>query len=217
MATLTNVQLYNLSQDELLPIIEVIDNLTSDDTTKPLSAYQGKVLKGLVDTLSGISSFSTEVVTELPSTGTNGVLYLKLSDNGGTSNIYDEYIWVTSTSTFEKLGVFVDVDNINNSISTLQDTVSTLQSTISELQNAVTTINNNISSIQTDLSSVTTTVNSINADFGNLVTNVQTLQTSVSTNTTNISTINSTIEDIQSDIEDITPPTGYELVMIAKN
>ena len=217
MATLSEVQLYNLSQDEILPIIEVIDNLTSDDTTKPLSAYQGKVLKGLVDAISSVSSFTTEVVPELPSTGTNGVLYLMLSDNSGTSNIYDEYIWVTSTNSFEKLGVFVDVDNINSTISTLQNTVSSLQSTVTGTQNAIDSLQTSINTNTTNISNLTTRVSEVETKASSLAGDYETLQGTVSTNTNNIATINSTITSIQSNITAVTPPDGYELVMITKN
>ena len=38
---------------------DIINNLTSDETTKPLSAYQGKVLKGLVDNKADTSSLAS--------------------------------------------------------------------------------------------------------------------------------------------------------------
>ena len=166
---------------------------------------------------SGVSSFTTEVVTELPSTGTNGVLYLMLSDNSGTSNIYDEYIWVTSTNTFEKLGVFVDVDNINSTISTLQNTVSSLQSIVTGMQGTIDSLQTSINTNTTNISSLTTRVSEVETKASNLAGEYETLHNTVSTNTNNITTINSTITSIQSDIDGITPPDGYELVMITKN
>ena len=41
-----------------IQFVDVINNLTSTSTTAPLSAYQGNVLKGLVDTIN--STLSTE-------------------------------------------------------------------------------------------------------------------------------------------------------------
>ena len=62
-----------------------------------------------VDELIGqITGLSVEVVTELPSTGTNGIIYL-MAHSHGTGDGYDEYIWVASKSTFEKVGN-TDVD-----------------------------------------------------------------------------------------------------------
>lgn len=58
--------------------------------------------------LSGITGVSFEVVNSLPATGENGVIYL-LSNSGSSPNIYDEYIWLSASSSFEKIGT-TDVD-----------------------------------------------------------------------------------------------------------
>lgn len=51
----------------------------------------------------GGAGFSVEIVDELPETGENGIMYLVL--NGGAEpDVYDEYLWVDSTSKFEKVG-----------------------------------------------------------------------------------------------------------------
>ena len=57
-----------------------------------------------VDNLIGaIKNISIEVVSSLPSTGASNIIYLV--SNGGTDpNAYDEYVWVASTSKFEKIG-----------------------------------------------------------------------------------------------------------------
>lgn len=46
--------------------------------------------------------FTVSIVSELPSTGENGVMYLVPSADGETGNIYIEYIWVDNK--FEKIG-----------------------------------------------------------------------------------------------------------------
>ena len=51
--------------------------------------------------ISGLSGFSTTVVSSLPATGELGTFYL-VSNGGSGTNIYDEYIWLGNT--FEKLG-----------------------------------------------------------------------------------------------------------------
>lgn len=42
-------QLYSLSGDQILPKVQVVNNLTSTDATKPLAAAQGKVIKTWID------------------------------------------------------------------------------------------------------------------------------------------------------------------------
>lgn len=61
--------------------------------------------------LSKITSISVEVVTALPTTGTNGIIYL-VSHSHGTNDAYDEYVWVASKSAFEKIGS-TDIDLSN--------------------------------------------------------------------------------------------------------
>lgn len=53
------------------------------------------------DAISGITEFEFSVVDALPKTGEKGVIYL-VAHAHGTSDIYDEYIWVTDK--FEKIG-----------------------------------------------------------------------------------------------------------------
>lgn len=61
--------------------------------------------------LSNITSISIEIVNALPTTGTNGVIYL-VAHSHGTSDAYDEYMWVVSKSAFEKIGS-TDIDLSN--------------------------------------------------------------------------------------------------------
>lgn len=61
--------------------------------------------------LSSISSISFEVVTTLPTTGENGVFYL-VAHSHGTGDAYDEYVWIESQSSFEKIGT-TDIDLSN--------------------------------------------------------------------------------------------------------
>lgn len=50
-----------------------------------------------------IASIRYEKVTSLPATGSNGVIYL-VAHSHGTQDIYDEYIWLSETKTYEKIG-----------------------------------------------------------------------------------------------------------------
>lgn len=74
-------------------IAQPVDNLNSVSEYVPLSANQGRVLKGMID---AITSFSYEVVQTLPASGENSKIYLlPIDESGGPAdNIYEEYIWV---------------------------------------------------------------------------------------------------------------------------
>lgn len=58
--------------------------------------------------IAAIKTISIEVVSTLPTTGASNVIYL-VSNGGTNQNAYDEYVWVASTSKFEKIGT-TDVD-----------------------------------------------------------------------------------------------------------
>lgn len=67
------------------------------------------VSTAVANAVSGITSFKFEVVSQLPSTGEAGTIYL-VSNGGSGQNIYDEYIWVNNK--FEKIGTTaVDLSN----------------------------------------------------------------------------------------------------------
>lgn len=55
--------------------------------------------------IAAIKTITISVVDTLPSTGESNVIYLVPKSGGGTTqNVKDEYIWVASTSSFEKIG-----------------------------------------------------------------------------------------------------------------
>ena len=68
----------------------IIDNLTSSDTEKALSARQGKILKELIDNLANLQ---ITVVDTLPTTGESNIIYLIKKVGTGT-DIHDEYVYV---------------------------------------------------------------------------------------------------------------------------
>jgi len=62
--------------------------------------------------LEGITGIDFQVVQSLPATGTKGVIYLMSNGSSAASNIYDEYIWLNSSSSYEKIGTTqVDLTN----------------------------------------------------------------------------------------------------------
>lgn len=84
--------------------------------TKPIytasevgATTSSEVSSMIASAVSGITSFSTEIVSTLPSTGVTGRIYFKTGDSN-TNDIYEEYIYVNNA--WEKLGNF-DATNID--------------------------------------------------------------------------------------------------------
>lgn len=77
--------------------------------TAPTSDSNPATKKYVDDAIGDITQFEFQVVSELPTTGTKGVIYL-VAHAHGDNDIYDEYIWVTNK--FEKIGN-TDVDLSN--------------------------------------------------------------------------------------------------------
>ena len=84
----------------------IIDNLTSSDTEKALSARQGKILKELIDNLANLQ---ITVVDTLPTTGESNIIYL-VKKSGSAPDIHDEYVFVDGK--WEKIGdTEIDLSN----------------------------------------------------------------------------------------------------------
>ena len=56
------------------------------------------------DSVGKITSFEISVVSQLPSAGKKGTIYLISASDGSGDDVYNEYIWIPSTSKFEKIG-----------------------------------------------------------------------------------------------------------------
>lgn len=68
-----------------------------------------QVQSAITSALSGVTSIDLQVVKSLPTTGKKGVIYLVAHSHSDSGDIYDEFVWVDSTKTFEKIGN-TDVD-----------------------------------------------------------------------------------------------------------
>lgn len=81
------------------------------NTAITAKGYQtsSQVQTAINDALSGITGIDIQVVTSLPTTGTKGVIYLVAHSHSDSGDNYDEYVWVTSKSAYEKIGN-TDVD-----------------------------------------------------------------------------------------------------------
>lgn len=77
------------------------DPILSESST---NAAQSRAIKAYVDNaISGVAGLSSTIVDTLPGSGKNGVLYL-LVDPQSEDNQYDEYLWISSTKKFERIG-----------------------------------------------------------------------------------------------------------------
>ena len=87
-----------------LNIPRVIDSVTSNSSTDALSAWMGRYLFRLIDEWWGWgwTWMRCEVVTELPEEWENWVIYL-ISHWWTVPDLYDEYIWLSISRTFEKI------------------------------------------------------------------------------------------------------------------
>lgn len=81
------------------------------ESTITRKGYQtsAQVQSAITSALSGVTSIDLQVVKSLPTTGKKGVIYLVAHSHSDSGDIYDEFVWVDSTKTFEKIGN-TDVD-----------------------------------------------------------------------------------------------------------
>ena len=70
------------------------------------------VAAAIAAAISGITGIHFEVVQALPATGSENTIYLAANGSGTSQNIYNEYIWLTDSNTFEMIGTTaVDLSN----------------------------------------------------------------------------------------------------------
>lgn len=64
-----------------------------------------------MDALKNVIQFDYEIVNSLPETGEKGKLYLLLNSGTESNNLFDKYMWVEETSSFEKFGANTTITN----------------------------------------------------------------------------------------------------------
>ena len=79
---------------------------TQVNTAITVKGYQtsSQVQSLINNSLSGITGIDFNVVTSLPATGVSGVIYLVLHSHSDGQDNYDEFIWLTDSSKYEKIG-----------------------------------------------------------------------------------------------------------------
>lgn len=85
------------------------------DTNTTQIATTAFVNTAIDNAIGNITQITYSVVQTLPETGQAGVIYLKANSAGGTDDAYDEYIWLTSSSSYELVGhKIMDLSNYWN-------------------------------------------------------------------------------------------------------
>lgn len=77
------------------------------------TSVSGSVDKKIADAIAGITQIDFKIVSELPSTGIKGTIYLIRGTGTGTTQQYDEYIWLDNK--WEQLGkstIEVDLSDV---------------------------------------------------------------------------------------------------------
>ena len=107
------IETVNVNGTALKPSSKAV-NITVPTNNNQLSngaGYQtaAQVSSAIASALSGVTSISFQIVNSLPTTGQSGVFYLVAHSHSDSGDSYDEYVWIASSSKFEKIGN-TDVD-----------------------------------------------------------------------------------------------------------
>lgn len=114
--------------NDKLTISANVDSTVSDSSTNPV---QNKIIKAYVDSAVGaITGVEFRKVNTLPATGENGVIYLvPKSGTPPTGNVYEEWIWISADSSFEKIGeTTIDLSNYVQSSDLVEISTSDIDS-----------------------------------------------------------------------------------------
>lgn len=94
---------------------------------QPIGDYSTKL--EVMQAIASIPQFKISLLNELPTTGEKMVLYL-VPKNGSGSDIYNEYIWIEETSSFEFIGStavdltdYVKNSDLNNALTQYSKTI----------------------------------------------------------------------------------------------
>ena len=110
------VETVKVNGTALTPVSKAVD-ITVPTNTNQLTNGAGfqnatEVQTAINSALEGITGIDFQVVQSLPATGIKGVIYLMSNGSSAASNVYDEYIWLSSSSSYEKIGTTqVDLTN----------------------------------------------------------------------------------------------------------
>ena len=86
-----------------------VSQLTNDSKYQT----QTQVNDAITAAIAGVTQIRFEIVQELPQEGENGVIYLVQYGSGPQGNIYQEWIWLSGSQTYETLGSTNQIDLTN--------------------------------------------------------------------------------------------------------
>lgn len=94
--------LNQLASKDINILVPIVDYEMSDTSR---NAIQNSTVKKYIDdAVKDISGITFDVVDELPSTGKTGVIYLVPSSSTMAQDVYNEYIWLSEKSAYERIG-----------------------------------------------------------------------------------------------------------------
>ena len=174
-------------------ITDIIDDLTTGGIAVPLSAEQGKVLKGLVD--SSVSILVEDVLTSSSTinalSANQGKKLKEFSDNNTTD--------ITTNTT----DIATNVTDIAGNTTNITINTADVAANVTGIANNVTNIATNVTNIAGNTTDITTNTADIAANVTDIrtnATNIASNDTDIAANTTNITT-NTT--DIATNVTDI--------------
>lgn len=85
-------------------LMSTTDKIKLDNSWTSTQAQQA-----INEAVGSVVGVSFEIVTNLPTTGTPGTIYLIAHSHSDNQDIYDEYVWIDAQKKFEKIGN-TDVD-----------------------------------------------------------------------------------------------------------
>ena len=99
----TSVSLTGNATDDKVTISINVDSSMSDSSSNPV---KNSVVKAYIDQVAAsITGVEFRKVQSLPATGENGVIYLvPKSGTQPSGNVYEEWIWISADSAYEKIG-----------------------------------------------------------------------------------------------------------------
>ena len=109
------------------------------------------------------------------------------------------------------------VDTISTNVSTLQTSVSTINNSISSLETKLSTAEGNIDTLESSVDTLESTVSTLSSTVSTLNTTVTSIQSSVTTMSSTLSTLETSVSELESAVEAVTPPTGYQFVVVANS
>ena len=132
---------HNSSNELTNATYKLSDFVTLSDFTTALNLKQDKLTAGagisiINNVITATLGVSFTIVNSLPAKGSSQTIYLMLNGSQTSQNIYDEYIWLAGSETYEKIGTtqvdltdYYNKTQVDNLLSAKLGTADVVQST----------------------------------------------------------------------------------------